>query len=203
MKNKKTIKVPDYQRAYSWDEEQVNQFLYDIKEHTEKKTNYYVGHFLFEERNGDFYIIDGQQRLTTIVLLIYSIYNILNHNENHDELNNIYNFISKKFSTVSYDNDFLKRIIKGEIKLNRKSKSFDTISEKRIYNACKIFNNAFKKQDENYLIKIFNIIMEASCTEHIINKQEEAVQMFIYENNRGKRPTNLDILKSLLCILYT
>ncbi|MCZ9885430.1 hypothetical protein [Brachyspira hyodysenteriae] len=39
--------------------------------------------------------------------------------------------------------------------------------------------------------------MEASCTEHIINKQEEAVQMFIYENNRGKRPTNLDILKSL------
>ena len=76
LTNKKTIKVPDYQRAYSWDEEQVNQFLYDVKEHTEKKTNYYVGHFLFEERNGDFYIIDGQQRLTTIVLLIYSIYNM-------------------------------------------------------------------------------------------------------------------------------
>lgn len=197
LKNKKTIKVPDYQRAYSWDEEQVNQFLYDIKEHTEKKTNYYVGHFLFEERNGDFYIIDGQQRLTTIVLLIYSIYNMLNNNENYDELNNIYNFISKKFSTVSYDDDFFKGIIKGEIKLNRKSKSFDTISQKRIYNACKIFNNAFKKQDKNYLIKIFDVIMQASCTEHIINKQEEAVQMFIYENNRGKRPTNLDILKSL------
>ena len=197
LTNKKTIKVPDYQRAYSWDEEQVNQFLCDVKEHTEKKTNYYVGHFLFEERNGYFYIIDGQQRLTTIVLLIYSIYNMLNNNENHDELNNIYNFISKKFSTVSYDNDFFKGIIKGEIKLNRKSKSFDTISQKRIYNACKIFNNAFKKQDKNYLIKIFDVIMQASCTEHIINKQEEAVQMFIYENNRGKRPTNLDILKSL------
>ncbi|WP_300716619.1 DUF1524 domain-containing protein, partial [uncultured Brachyspira sp.] len=49
----------------------------------------------------------------------------------------------------------------------------------------------------NYIINIFDIIMKASCTEHIIKKQEEAVQMFIYENNRGKRPTNLDILKSL------
>ena len=194
LKNKKTIKIPDYQRAYSWDEEQVHQFLYDIEEYTEKESHYYVGHFLFEERNGDFYIIDGQQRLTTIVLLISSIYNMLNDDE---DLKNTYNFISKKFSTVSYDNVFLKGIIKGEIKLNRKSKSFDTISQKRIYNACKIFNNALKKQDKNYLIKIFNIIMEASCTEHIINKQEEAVQMFIYENNRGKRPTNLDILKSL------
>ncbi|MEI0605173.1 DUF262 domain-containing protein [Brachyspira alvinipulli] len=194
LENKKTIKVPDYQRAYSWDEEQVNQFLYDIKEHTEKKTNYYVGHFLFEERKCDFYIIDGQQRLTTIVLLISSIYNMINNNE---DLKNIYNFISKKFSTVSYDNKFFKGIIKGKITINRKYKSFETLSQKRIYNACKIFNNALKKQDKNYLIKIFNIIMEASCTEHIINKQEEAVQMFIYENNRGKRPTNLDILKSL------
>ena len=194
LENKKTIKIPDYQRSYSWDEEQIRQFLYDIEEYAEKESHYYVGHFLFEERNGNFYIIDGQQRLTTIVLLIFSIYNMLDDNE---DLKNIHNFISKKFSTVSYDNKFFKGIIKGEIKLNRKSKSFETLSQKRIYNACKIFNNALKKQDKNYISNIFNIIMEASCTEHIINKQEEAVQMFIYENNRGKRPTNLDILKSL------
>ncbi|WP_297285956.1 DUF262 domain-containing protein, partial [uncultured Brachyspira sp.] len=111
LKNKKTIKIPDYQRAYSWDEEQVHQFLYDIEEYTEKESHYYVGHFLFEERNGDFYIIDGQQRLTTIVLLISSIYNMLNDDE---DLKNTYSFISKKFSTVSYDNVFLKGIIKGE-----------------------------------------------------------------------------------------
>lgn len=197
LQNKKTIKIPDYQRAYSWDEEQVSQFLYDIKEHFEKESNYYVGHFLFEERNGNYYIIDGQQRLTTIVLLISSIYNILNSNKNNAELENIYKFISKRFLTVSYDKDFFKRIIRGEIKLNIKSKYFKTLSQKRIYNACKIFNNAFKKQDKNYIINIFDIIMKASCTEHIIKKQEEAVQMFIYENNRGKRPTNLDILKSL------
>ncbi|ADG70249.1 DUF262 domain-containing protein [Brachyspira murdochii] len=194
LENKKTIKIPNYQRSYSWDEEQIRQFLYDIEEYAEKESHYYVGHFLFEERNGNFYIIDGQQRLTTIVLLIFSIYNMLDDNE---DLKNIYNFISKKFSTVSYDNNFFKGIIKGEIKLNKKSKSFETLSQKRIYNACKIFNNALKKQDKNYISNIFNIIMKASCTEHIINKQEEAVQMFIYENNRGKRPTNLDILKSL------
>ena len=121
LENKKTIKIPDYQRSYSWDEEQIRQFLYDIEEYAEKESHYYVGHFLFEERNGNFYIIDGQQRLTTIVLLIFSIYNMLDDNE---DLKNIHNFISKKFSTVSYDNKFFKGIIKGEIKPNSKSKSF-------------------------------------------------------------------------------
>ena len=63
----KFIKVPDYQRAYSWDkDQQINQFFIDIKEHLNKK--YYMGHFLFEKHdNSDvYYIIDGQQRLTTI-----------------------------------------------------------------------------------------------------------------------------------------
>ena len=42
-KNRK-FEIPSYQRAYSWDEKQINQFIEDLK--TAEKY-YYLGHFLF------------------------------------------------------------------------------------------------------------------------------------------------------------
>ncbi|HDR0978351.1 TPA: DUF262 domain-containing protein, partial [Pasteurella multocida] len=75
------IKVPSYQRSYSWDTEfdqskspkQVNTFLSDLEEYskTNSKIPYYFGHFLFEKKaNNVFNVVDGQQRMTTIVIFI-------------------------------------------------------------------------------------------------------------------------------------
>ena len=68
--------IPSYQRAYSWevdkDRKQVRQFLTDLKEQNPNK-RYFFGHFLFE-RDGSsskhYYVIDGQQRLTTIIIFM-------------------------------------------------------------------------------------------------------------------------------------
>ena len=70
----KSITVPNYQRAYSWDTDssnkshkQVNTFLSDLQDYVNSRssTPYYFGHFLFEEKGENKYaIIDGQQRLT-------------------------------------------------------------------------------------------------------------------------------------------
>jgi len=78
------IFVPSYQRAYSWDidadgtaPKQISTFLSDIRQHIDScsKMPYYFGHFLFEDKGGDrFAIIDGQQRLTTIVILLYDYF---------------------------------------------------------------------------------------------------------------------------------
>ena len=83
-----TIIVPNYQRAYSWDTEldkskppkQVNVFLSDLEEYNKSctKSPYYFGHFLFEEKTEtDFGVIDGQQRLTTIVIFLSVLYSRL------------------------------------------------------------------------------------------------------------------------------
>ncbi|WP_249117245.1 HNH endonuclease family protein [Prevotella jejuni] len=37
---------------------------------------------------------------------------------------------------------------------------------------------------------------KASCTTHVVKDESEAVQMFIFQNNRGKKPTNLEIIKA-------
>ena len=79
------IFVPAYQRAYSWDTEtdtskpskQVNTFISDLEDYKRSNTEskYYFGHFLFEEKTeSEFGVIDGQQRLTTIVIFLSALF---------------------------------------------------------------------------------------------------------------------------------
>lgn len=199
------IKVPDYQRAYSWDDTQIEQFLLDIKEYIDKKgVNYYIGHFLFEKKDNEKigYIIDGQQRLTTIIIFLSSAFEKikkLNNGELSAEELNIYKSIIEengkiKFSTVDYDNKLFKeRVIyreKGVVKP-------DTQSQNRILDAVKYFNKKLEKETIENLTNMVKIIINASCTLNEVLNQSEAVQMFIYQNDRGKHPTDLEIIKSL------
>lgn len=199
------IKVPDYQRAYSWDDTQIEQFLLDIKEYLDKDINYYIGHFLFEKNKDNEkigYVVDGQQRLTTIIIFLSSAFEKiknLNNGELSAEELNIYKSIIEnngkiKFSTVDYDNKLFKeRVIyreKGVVKP-------DTQSQSRILEAVKYFNKKLEKETIENLTNMVKIITNASCTLNEVLNQSEAVQMFIYQNDRGKHPTDLEIIKSL------
>lgn len=200
------IKVPDYQRAYSWEDKQIEQFLLDIKEYIDKKgINYYIGHFLFEmnkdnEKIG--YIIDGQQRLTTIIIFLSSAFEKikkLNNGELSAEELNIYKSIIEnngeiKFSTVDYDNKLFKERVIGREKGVIKP---ETQSQNRILDAVKYFNKKLEKETIENLTNMVKIIINASCTLNEVLNQSEAVQMFIYQNDRGKHPTDLEIIKSL------
>ncbi len=61
--------IPLYQRAFAWEEKQLIQLVEDIKD-TSDGVNYYIGS-LVVSRNGDkFEVVDGQQRLTSLYLLL-------------------------------------------------------------------------------------------------------------------------------------
>lgn len=199
------IKVPDYQRAYSWDDTQIEQFLLDIKEYIDKKgINYYIGHFLFEKKDNEKigYVIDGQQRLTTIIIFLSSVFEKiekLNNGELAPEELNIYKSIIEengkiKFSTVDYDNKLFKERVIGRGTGTVKP---ETQSQNRILDAVKYFNKKLEKETIENLTNMVKIIINASCTLNEVLNQSEAVQMFIYQNDRGKHPTDLEIIKSL------
>lgn len=67
FQNAESINIPAYQRAYSWENNHCAQFLEDIIEQEGKP--YYLGQFLFEKQGNSLFIVDGQQRLTTTVIL--------------------------------------------------------------------------------------------------------------------------------------
>ncbi|CAK8053804.1 DUF262 domain-containing protein [Eupransor demetentiae] len=63
--------VPDYQRNYAWKEEQIEALYSDMRAEDD---GYYVGNLLISEEDGFENIIDGQQRLTTLNLMLLALF---------------------------------------------------------------------------------------------------------------------------------
>ena len=77
-KNKCNYIIPIYQRNYAWGDDEISSLLQDIKNACEKTKeqdkNYYIGSLVVYRRDsGDFEVIDGQQRLTTLTLIMHHL----------------------------------------------------------------------------------------------------------------------------------
>lgn len=205
------IFVPTYQRAYSWDTviekdsspKQANVFLTDLEDYNKSSTKspYYFGHFLFEERDSKtFGVIDGQQRLTTIIIFLSALFNRLRairplsetEQETFEDI--IKRNSTYRFETVDYDKQLFKDYVIDQSKKDKNG--LDTQSAKRIVIAFDFFTQQLKAKEESYLLKMLQTIQNASCTTHPVKDESEAIQMFIFQNNRGKKPSNLEIIKA-------
>ena len=91
--NKCNYIIPIYQRNYAWGDDEISSLLQDIKNACEKNKeqdkNYYIGSLVVYCRdNGDFEVIDGQQRLTTLTLIMHHLDKLVFRNvcfEHRDE----------------------------------------------------------------------------------------------------------------------
>lgn len=73
--------IPIYQRNYAWGEDQVNALVKDVKDSFDKNANtpYYIGTLVTYKRGDNiFEVIDGQQRLTTIYIILKALFQKLN-----------------------------------------------------------------------------------------------------------------------------
>ena len=78
-----------YQREYKWETKQVNELIEDLtgrfledhddsheREAVASYGHYFLGSIVISAKNGHKFIIDGQQRLTTLTLLLIYLHNI-------------------------------------------------------------------------------------------------------------------------------
>ena len=94
--------VPIYQRNYAWRKKEIEQLIDDINDYVSdnnlKNKNYYIGSLVVYRRdNGLLEVIDGQQRLTTLFILL----NVLNNNHKINFSRNNLSFESRIKSTNS------------------------------------------------------------------------------------------------------
>lgn len=67
------IKLPSFQRAYTWGKKEIVQFLKDIEKYSSKE-RYFIGNiFCYSDNHKELSIIDGQQRVTTLYLMLNAI----------------------------------------------------------------------------------------------------------------------------------
>ena len=202
----KSFVVPIYQRAYSWEKEQWKALLDDLKEQIQGSNTYFLGNILLEiiKEDIEYEIIDGQQRLTTLLIFIRALLSVLS--ERKKEYKKLDFQVSdkeklffkaagiKKLKPVSYDRAcFDALIIDGKA-------SFETStpSQEKIKDAIDFFTLELKKEETKSLLSLLKKIEETQITTIELQGKKEAALMFELQNNRGKDLTNMERLKSYL-----
>lgn len=71
--------VPLYQRGYAWEEKHIVQLIDDVMD-IDSNDQYYIGSLIVYKRDNEFEVIDGQQRLTTLYLLLKFL-NVIHESE--------------------------------------------------------------------------------------------------------------------------
>ncbi|MCI6677354.1 MAG: DUF262 domain-containing HNH endonuclease family protein [Clostridiales bacterium] len=204
---------PILQRSYEWELNRVVTLIEDIINNKIVGTNgdvcrYSIGEFLTYKKNDkdNFkYICDGQQRLTTLVLLFA---NIMHHlPKGSDRRGDLYTLLYKHtgvMETVSVitlkeeDNSILNKILKSGIdNLTKEEKKSHLV---RVYN--EISDKFTKNMSEEKLYDFCKKINNASYYERECESQEEAIQQFINLNGGHQSISNSRIGISMLFAIY-
>jgi len=232
----KIFRIPDYQRGYAWTEKQLKDFWSDILL-LEKDKNHYVGvltlegvpkktyenwsddNWIIKSKNFEpYYVVDGQQRLTTTIILIQSLTEIITNKEvlNYTTIDEI----KKRFIFDSKDNGISRSYIFGYEKDNPsyeflKTKVFNETSTSGYNKEITIYTHNLEKAKEFFVNKLKELSKEER--EVIFTKVTQNLLFNIYTissdidvfiafetmNNRGKPLSNLELLKNRLIYLST
>jgi hypothetical protein len=185
------ITVPSYQRAYSWEQKQLDQFIGDLIEMTSmSEKGYYFGHFIFEKSIDVFQVIDGQQRITTFILFLIACNRKIESNQ--------FKHYIDKFSTVDYDD-----ILFTKLKSNESTKNLvehKTLSISRIEFALKYFEKQFdtNKLNSESIEKYINVLLNSHISVHLTEDKAVAVQIFELHNSRGVKLNTIEKVKAKL-----
>ena len=193
FKSLENIRIPAYQRAYSWENKHCTQFLGDLLE--QKGKRYYLGQFLFEKDGNTLFIIDGQQRLTTTVLLLSAIAKIkASKGQDIEEIRKIY--LTDIFKTIDDDQVIFKKITQKH--LVSIIDDTETISQRRIIAAFNYFEIELQRLDNETIDLIQQTLESAVISTFYISNKVEATQVFEYQNNRGKELSRFEVIKAYL-----
>jgi len=140
------FQIPDFQRPYTWEGYQIDTFLEDIEKVANSKKKHYFGTIVYIKDGDHSSIIDGQQRLTTSLLLIVAIYHIL---QEYPEKSNNYNaeLIKSQYLLNTYSANAHNRN-----KITLRTVTTDNTVFEKIFN-----NNNFTEKDKaNKLFKAYS-----------------------------------------------
>ena len=248
--NRSIFRIPDYQRGYSWGKLQLEEFWSDILNLLPNR-DHYTGmislkkldrEYTSDEKWNDerwlldnwnynaYHVVDGQQRLTTFIILINEIVLFYKRINPDKEMNQIFinsiplNKIEEDFLVISkpdsadiiktfkfgyeVDNpsyEFFKHKILGEPNSGLLNETFYTLN---LENAKKFFSDRLQEEyDKNGIHSIEDIFKKITqklkFNMYYIDNDLNVFVAFETMNNRGKKLSNLELLKNRLIYLST
>lgn len=197
----KTLSIPAYQRDYAWTTANVDDLFDDIEEAMELGGGHYLGTFILSQpdRQSPVHVVDGQQRLTTLTMLL----NALIEKVKDEDVRNFYRsaYISHpvhgpKFTVLGENRNFFESLLKGNPPAplsdgqERLRAAYDWIQQ-RVNAITEAGGQSALKQ---WLLSISNLeVLEFTEVD-----EGKAIRMFQSVNDRGVPLAKMDIAKSLL-----
>lgn len=219
---KKPFVIPEYQRPYAWTDEQVETLFEDLWDFTTtsggtgREGSYFLGSVVaYENENREQEIIDGQQRITSLFLLLRAIYTKLVATPEAERTPQAKNFIGKiepaiwktdPLNGTVYFKDILltSRVVNNEgneilrsilEKGKADEKAKDNYSKNYIH-----FQKLFDKHStENPLMVyqfIYALLNQAIFLPVTADTQDTALTIFSTLNDRGLPLSDADIFKA-------
>ena len=193
--------IPKYQRAYAWEEEQLSAFVEDL-ENQDTNKDHFFGTILLRKQasEGEFNIIDivdGQQRITTIIIFMREL--LARHKSMGNDVKRLRRTYIKddvyKLRVLDIDNDFFESCI---LKDNGSGDNeVETPSQRRLLTAKKFLAKWIERHPDkvrDFIDKIGNM----KVLTYSVEDDSEAALIFETTNNRGKSLTSLEKVKSFL-----
>ncbi|WP_434634697.1 GmrSD restriction endonuclease domain-containing protein [Helicobacter pylori] len=202
---KNQLVIPIYQRLYSWEKEQCKQLWDDIIKigGNDKMDGHFIGSILYvldsiTHSNNALLIIDGQQRLTTITLLLTALRNHLSDEVKRKEIENRYLINSDK------DGDKKFRLILSEsdkdtlLSLIDKERRKPSEPSSKIVENFKLFEEWIRKNTDKLEI-VFKGLEKLMIVEIALDKEKDDPQL-IFEsmNSKGMELAQTDLIRNYI-----
>ncbi len=212
--------IPEYQRPYAWTEEQIETLFEDLWEFastiggTKKDGTYFLGSIVsYENEKGEQEIIDGQQRITSLLLLLRAIYTKLQEdNSKSEEVANFKKEIEPaiwKTDKLTGKANYSQILLESRVINNKGNDILRNILETGVSQESatdnysvnyRAFQSLLNQFSEHYPLMIYDFIY-ALLNQVILlpittDSQNTALTIFSTLNDRGLPLSDADIFKA-------
>lgn len=201
--------IPDYQRSFSWEQQQWDEFLQDIRFLPEGSSHFF-GNIILEEQDEQYqaesgvksrayYVVDGQQRLTTVILFMRVVSEL---DENLRKQLRAMNTLflpgdRPRLLPTDQDQQFFRDDLLGEANHNP-----ETPSQQRLRDLYQFFHSEISNLESEGTITVSELAdrLRHNFKLNIVETEGESEAAAIFEglNDRGKPLSSLEKTKSLL-----
>lgn len=211
--------VPRYQRDYTWSEEQWDDLWADLRLALDEDDAHYMGYLVLQtENNRTFQIIDGQQRLTTVSILILSALKRIQEliDQDVDKANNIKRLETLKTTFIGHTDTVTLETV-PKITLNRNNDSHykakicdlkeavfarESSSNKKLSKCLSFFSRKISEANlsdgaevAKYVEQVIDTLL---FTTIIVGSDLNAYKVFETLNARGVKLSVPDLVKNYL-----
>ncbi|GAA6826839.1 hypothetical protein HpHNI20_01330 [Helicobacter pylori] len=198
--------IPNYQRDYAWKDKNFRDLWEDLEEaieYNKKGQGHFIG-IMAVAKNGDnkklYDIIDGQQRTTTIFMLLHVLANEQNEKDKQETRKYLYQKGELKLEVAPQNQSFFKALLEAAEKgnISHCEKDADTEGKQNLFEVLEAILDKVSTLNKEEVNERLEALLEMVLMRFEEPDPGRAIRTFQSVNDRGVPLLLLDKLKSLL-----